>query len=132
MRALIDSGLWWRRYHGLPMSRRLARFLEQEVSEFWLCPLSVQEMLYKWRHRKLPAPDPAEWLAEATAGYRTAPVTFEAARVAGLWEWAHGDPVDRLLAAVASTEGLTLVHTDQRLRTLTGFPQRYFPNVGMD
>jgi len=132
MRALIDSGLWWRRYHGLPMSRRLARFLEQEVSEFWLCPLSVQEMLYKWRHRKLPAPDPAGWLAEATTGYRTAPVTFEAARVAGLWDWAHGDPVDRLLAAVANTEGLTLVHTDQRLRTLTGFPQRYFPNVGME
>lgn len=113
------------------MSRRLARFLEQEVSEFWLCPLSVQEMLYKWRHRKLPAPDPAEWLNEATAGYRTAPVTFEAARIAGLLEWAHGDPVDRLLAAVAVTGGLTLVHTDQRLRMLAGFPQRYFPNVGM-
>lgn len=132
MRALIDSGLWWRRYHGLPMSRRLARFLEQEVSEFWLCPLSLQEMLYKWRHRKLPAPDPAGWLAEATSGYRLAPVTFEAARVAGLWEWPPGDPVDRLLAAVAQTEGLTLVHTDQRLRPLTGFPQRYFPNVGME
>jgi PIN domain nuclease of toxin-antitoxin system len=132
MRALIDSGLWWRRYHGLPMSPRLARFLEQEVSEFWLCPLSVQEMLYKWRHRKLPAPDPAFWLAEATAGFRMAPVTFEVTRVAGLWEWPHGDPVDRLLAAVASTEGLTLLHTDQRLRELTGFPQRYFPNVALD
>ena len=132
MRALIDSGLWWRRYHGLPLSRRLSRFLEQEVSEYWLCPLSVQEMLYKWRHRRLPAPDPTGWLAEATAGYRIAPVTLEAGRVAGLWEWSHGDPVDRLLAAIAQSEGLTLVHTDQRLRPLTGFPQRYFPNVGME
>ncbi|MCW5558652.1 MAG: PIN domain-containing protein [Verrucomicrobiae bacterium] len=132
MRALIDSGLWWRRYHGLPLSRRLTRFLEEEVGEFWLCPISVQEMLYKWRHRQLPAPDPAGWLAEATSGYRLAPVTFEAGRIAGLWEWPHGDPVDRLLAAVAQTEGLTLVHTDQRLRPLIGFPQRYFPNVGIE
>ena len=46
--------------------RRLARFLEQEVSEFWLCPVSVQEMLYKWRHRSCRAPDPAEMTAEAT------------------------------------------------------------------
>ena len=131
MRALIDSGLWWRRFHGLPMSRPLARCIEQEVSEFWLCPVSIQEMLYKWRHRKLPGPDPSEWMAEAVRGYRLAFVTFDAGRLAGLWEWPHGDPVDRLLAAVAQTEGLTLTHTDQRLRYLTGFPQLYFQNVGI-
>lgn len=60
-------------------------------------------VLYKWRHRKLPAPDPEGWLSEATSGYRIAPVTLEAGRVAGLWEWSHGDPVDRLLAAIAQT-----------------------------
>lgn len=58
------------------MSRRLARFLEHEASEFWLCLLSVQERRFQWRHQKLPAPDPAEWLAEATAGYRAVQVTL--------------------------------------------------------
>ncbi|MBN9688824.1 MAG: hypothetical protein J0M24_01185 [Verrucomicrobia bacterium] len=84
------------------------------------------------RNNRLRRFAPAEWLAEATAGYRTVQVTFEAARGAGLWDWAHGDPVDRLLAAIANTEGLTLVYTDQRLWTLTRFRQRYFPTVGME
>lgn len=132
MRALIDSGLWWRRYHGLPLSRPLALCLELKVSEFWLCPVSIQEMLYKWRHRKLPVPDPSGWITDAIRGYRIAPVTFDAGQLAGLWEWTHGDPVDRLLAAVAQTEGLTLIHTDLRLRSLPGFPQLYFPNVGVE
>jgi len=48
---------------------------------------------------------------------------------AGLWAWAHGDLVDRVLASIAAETGLVLVHTDRTLRTLGGFPQKYFANL---
>ena len=37
--------------------------------------------------------------------------------------------VDRVLAAIAKEQNLLLVHTDTVLKKLTGFPQKYFPNV---
>lgn len=130
MKALIDSGVWWNDYHGLPQHPKLRAALET-VTEWYLSPLSVEEMLYKWRHkpRKLPAPNPAEWLEHSLQGYRPALLTFESARQAGLWDWTHGDPVDRALAAIAKTEYYTLIHTDTVLKGLPGFKQLYFPNV---
>lgn len=130
MRALIDSGVWWNRYHGLPLHPRLVATLNT-VTEWYLCPLSIEEMLYKWRHKPkhLPAPDPATWLDHSLQGYRPALLTFESARQAGLWDWPHGDPVDRALAAIARTEDLRLIHTDMVLKDLPGFPQLYFPKV---
>ena len=130
MKALIDSGVWWNRYHGLPQHPKLLAALET-VTEWYLCPLSIEEMLYKWRHKpqKLPGPNPNEWLLHSLQGYRPALLTFESATQAGLWDWTHGDPVDRALAAIAKTEGLTLLHTDTVLKELPGFPQQYFPNI---
>lgn len=132
MKVLLDSGIWWRRFHQLPLAPNLKALLAHPDTEFWLCPVSVEEMLFKWRHKPhhLPAPHPDTWLMESLRGFRLAPVTWAAARLAGLWDWQHGDPVDRLLAAVAKTEDLTLVHTDTVLKDLPGFPQRYFPKAG--
>ena len=126
MKALLDSGVWWRRTLDLPLPASLRKFLQDDVTEWWLSPLSVTEMFYKVTHRGLPAPQKAGWLAEALSGYRLAPFTFEAGQLAGEWPWKHGDPVDRCLAAIASTQRLTLIHTDTRLKNLDGFPQRCF------
>jgi PIN domain nuclease of toxin-antitoxin system len=130
MKALLDSGVWWARWHGLPLHSGLQEALK-EVTEWWLCPLSIAEMLYKWRHKPkvLPGPNPALWLNRSLSGFRMASISPAAAQLAGLWDWRHGDPVDRLLCAVAKTEGLTLIHTDTVLKDLPGFPQRYFPKV---
>lgn len=127
MRVLLDSGVWWRKALHLPMRKALADFLAHDVTEWWLCPLSPAEMLYKVKFRKLPAPTHDGWLPQALNGYRTAPFTMEAGAQAGRWDWAHGDPVDRCLAAVALTQGLTLIHTDTVLKDLGGFPQKFFP-----
>jgi len=130
MRALIDTGVWFRRYFRLPMSRSLKRFLEDEVTEFHLCPLSVAEITFKWRRGRLAGvPDPRDWLDHALENYTLEPATLAACLQAGRWDWAHGDLVDRLLAAIASETGLVLVHTDTVLKDLAGFPQRYFPNL---
>ena len=130
MRALLDTGVWFRRYHKLPMSSALRRYLD-EVSEFYLSPLSVAEISYKWQRGKLPQiPDPRTWLAHAVENFIMIDLSSAAALQAGLWPWKHGDLVDRALAAISAESDLTLVHTDKVLRDLPGFPQKWFKNVG--
>ena len=127
MKVILDSGVWWRMSLHLPMKKPLAYFLAHDVSEWWLSPFAVAEMLYKMKHKKLPAPQNAGWLEEAVRGYRVAPFSMAAGIRAGSWNWQHGDPVDRCMAAIAVEEGLTLIHTDTVLKKLNGFPQLYFP-----
>jgi PIN domain nuclease of toxin-antitoxin system len=129
MRALLDTGVWFRRYHRLPMSRALRQYLES-VSEFYLSPLSVAEISYKWQRGKLPqVPDPATWTDHALENFILLDLSAAAALRAGLWPWAHGDLVDRSLAALAAESQITLVHTDKVLRDLGGFPQKWFKNL---
>ena len=130
MKALIDTGIWFRRYFRLPMKSSLGSFLEAEVTEFHLCPLSVAEIAFKWQRGRLPGvPDPAVWVNHSLENYALELPSVAACRQAGLWDWAHGDLVDRILAAIAADTGLVLVHTDTLLKGRPGFPQRYFPNV---
>lgn len=130
MRALLDTGVWFRRYHRLPMSGALRRYLN-EVTEFYLSPLSVAEISYKWQRGKLPQiPDPRTWVAHAVENFIMIDLSSSAAMQAGLWPWKHGDLVDRALAAISAESELTLLHTDKVLRDLPGFPQKWFKNVG--
>ena len=129
MRALLDTGVWFRRYHRLPMSRALRQYLD-EVTEFYLSPLSIAEITYKWQRGKLlQVPDPRTWVAHAVENFIMIDLSPAAALQAGLWPWAHGDLVDRALAAISSESEITLVHTDKILRDLPGFPQKWFKNV---
>jgi PIN domain nuclease of toxin-antitoxin system len=127
MKVLLDSGVWWYRTLELPLKKPLTDFLKNDVTEWWISPLSVAEMLYKVTHKNLPAPQKTGWQHEMVRGYRIAPFTVEAGQQAGEWKWRHGDPVDRMLAAIALTQGLTLIHIDTVLRDLKGFPNLYFP-----
>lgn len=129
MRALLDTGVWFRRYHRLPMSRALRQYLD-EVTEFYLSPLSIAEITDKWQRGKLPqVPDPRTWMAHAAENFIMIDLSSAAALQAGLWPWAHGDLVDRSLTAISSENEITLVHTDKVLRDLPGFPQKWFKNV---
>jgi len=102
MQALLDTGVWFRRYHRLPMSRALRNHLDQ-VTEFYLSPLSVAEISYKWQRGKLPeVPDPQTCVAHSLENFPLLDLSPEAALKAGLWPWAHGD--------------------------LEGFPQSWFRN----
>jgi PIN domain nuclease of toxin-antitoxin system len=129
MKALIDTGVWFRRYHRLPLKSSLMQFFEG-VREWHLSPLSVAEIAYKWRRGRLRMiENPKLWIEDAIAGYHLEGLTPEICRQAGAWDWDHGDLVDRLLAATAKATGLTLVHTDTRLKNFTGFPHKYFANA---
>lgn len=130
MKALLDTGVWFRRYHSLPMKASLKAFLADDVTEFHLCPLSVAEIAFKWRRGRLPGVrDPREWVEHSLENYFMEIPTSTSSLQAGLWDWQHGDLVDRTLAAIAAEADLVLVHTDSVLKNLQGFPQRYFPSL---
>lgn len=132
MKVLLDTGVWFRRYHRLPLRPPLVKFLDTQVTEFHLCPLSVAEIAFKWQRGRLPGiPDPSAWVEHSLENLMLEHPSPAAARKAGLWNWSHGDLVDRLLAAIAAETGLPLIHTDRVLKRLAGFPQRYFPNTTM-
>ena len=131
MRALLDTGVWFRRYHRLPMSKALRGYLDG-VTEFHVSPLSVAEITYKWQRGKLPQiPDPRTWLEHSLENFILLDLSPTAAQQAGFWEWTHGDLVDRALAAIAAETGITLVHTDKILRDCEGFPQKWFKNTAL-
>lgn len=87
------------------------------------------ELLRKWRIGKLPCPDPATWFDSALDGFEILPITEPIARQAAFWEWEHKDPADRLIAATARVHGIELWHTDETLKKLAGFPQKYFAGL---
>jgi len=112
------------------MSRALRQYLES-VTEFYLSPLRVAEISFKWQRGKLPqVPDPTTWTDHALENFILLDLWAPAALRAGLWPWDHGDLVDRSLAALAVESDITLVHTDKVLRDLGGFPQKWFKNTG--
>ena len=122
MKALLDTGVWFRRYHGLPMSQPLRDFLNEEVDEFHICPLSVSEICFKWQRGRLPdIPDPQRWIAHSLQNFAIEMPDCTASMIAGLWDWDHGDLVDRTLAAIAKERNLTLIHTDKVLKTSQAF-----------
>jgi PIN domain nuclease of toxin-antitoxin system len=132
MRVLLDTGVWFRRYHRLPQTASLSRFLDREVTEYHLCPLSVAGVTFKWQRGRLPGVrDPRTWVDHALENFVLESLSAHPARQAGLWDWDHGDLVDRALAAIASETGVVLVDTDRVLKGLGGFPQRYFANRSM-
>ena len=54
----------------------------------------------------------------ALPGFRLLPISVPHVRAAGLMQSPHRDPFDRLLAALAQIEGLTLVTADAKLASL--------------
>jgi PIN domain nuclease of toxin-antitoxin system len=81
----------------------------------------------KWSEIEAILNDPAGCIAGE--GMMPLPVTLMHARAAGLLDWDHGDPFDRMLAAQAIAEDATLVTADRAftfvpaaagLRTLWG------------
>ncbi|MDR1184696.1 MAG: PIN domain-containing protein [Coriobacteriales bacterium] len=50
----------------------------------------------------------------------TLPMTPEHAVLAGMLEWSHRDPFDRMLAAPCIVENLTLASRDKAFQTIEG------------
>ena len=111
-RLLLDTHvfIWWRE-----RSSRLSRDVVEDIASADAVFVSIAtawEIAIKVSTGRLKVPGPvAEGVAHS--GFTALPITFDhAERVAGLPHY-HRDPFDRMLAAQALHEGLTLVTHDR-------------------
>ena len=119
---LLDTNtlIWW-----LFGAERLSYHSFQTISDgsidIYVSAVSAMEIATKHRIGKLPEAAPivghfAE-VAEAE-GFKPLPVTQEHGDLAGSLASPHADPWDRLLAAQAQIERLSLITNDQQMESL--------------
>jgi PIN domain nuclease of toxin-antitoxin system len=117
---LLDTHclLWW-----LAQPERLSstatEALHSSTAEIFVSAATGWEIATKKRLGKLDIPD--EIVAELPAhlgeqGFTPLAVELNHALRAGGYSQSHGDPFDRMLAAQAELEGLTLLSNDQALQ----------------
>jgi PIN domain nuclease of toxin-antitoxin system len=115
VKLLLDSraALWW-----LGDDARLgsasASLLDDASNDVLLSAAVVWEVAIKRSLGKLKAPDGFASILLG-AGANPLPVTIAHAELAGLLEWHHRDPFDRMLVAQAQVEQAVLVSNDQTL-----------------
>ena len=121
MRVLLDTHtfVWWtlddvRLSNGARAA--IGNSTEAFVSLVTPWEIAIKVGKGKWPEAK-PTLDDFEQIAEkANLGLLT--TTVEHVRLSGLMPSPHRDPFDRLMAAQAITEGLTLVTSDAKLASL--------------
>jgi PIN domain nuclease of toxin-antitoxin system len=117
VKLLLDTHIWlWSMAEPKQLSRHVQRELSDPQNEVWLSPVSTWEaLLLQAKGRIRLKGNPRDWIAEATAHLREAPLTHEIVLTAQELPIQHADPADRFLAATAEVLGLTLVTADHRL-----------------
>ena len=116
MRLLLDTHtLLWVMLGDAKLSRKARAAIEDASNETFVSVVCIWEIATKVRIGKMKEPgnllqDPH--LALARLGFRDFPLPLSHARLGGLYSNAHKDPFDRMLAAQALLEGLTLVSID--------------------
>ena len=117
MKLLLDTHIWlWSLSDTSRLSRRVQRELRNPANELWLSPVSTWEaLLLNAKGRIRVHGDLKQWLKQATAHLREAPLTHEIVLAAQQLPFSHPDPADRFLAATAHVLTLTLVTADLRL-----------------
>lgn len=118
MRCLLDSHAliwWWLGDPSLSASARTA--LATRANAIFVSPVSAIEIAIKVRRGTLNLAEPLADFENALAqdGFLHLPVNFLHARDAGLLAGEHKDPFDRILAAQALIEGLTVVTRDPEI-----------------
>ena len=117
MRLLLDTHtfLWWLAGHRM-LSLRAREAVEAEDSDVFISAASAWEITTKFRIGKLPE---AELVASnvlssiEAEGFSPLAISVHHAQRAGSFGGTHTDPFDRLLAAQAMLENLTLVSNDR-------------------
>ncbi len=119
LRLLLDTHifLWW-----LFDDSRLSRTLRDTIgcidNTIFVSSVSVWEIATKFRLGKLPeasivAENVPAWIDKA--GFKPLSVSPLHAQLAGEWKLSHRDPFDRMLAAQAKLENVSLATVDKVL-----------------
>ena len=122
VRCLLDTCafLWFAQQPAM-LSASARAALNDPASELFVSDVSVLEITLKHSTGKLPLPDvPRVWVPEKFAHHRLQrlPLTHAAIFRSGELPRVHNDPFDRLIAAQAIEEGLTILSPDQPIALL--------------
>jgi PIN domain nuclease of toxin-antitoxin system len=122
VRLLLDTHvLAWSFLKTSLLSPAAVRALVDPGNEVLVSIVSPWEIAIKVGAGKWPEAKPLidNFEAElAGTNFATLPITLDHVRAAGLMQSPHRDPFDRLLAAQAQIEGLTLITADAKLAGL--------------
>lgn len=119
---LLDThALFWWSVEQQQLSPKARDAIRDRRNEVYVSVASVWEIAIKVGPEKWPEArsllQDLEYVLEAEQ-FHLLPISVAHVRSAGLMVSAHREPFDRLLAAQATIEGLTLVSSDARLATL--------------
>ena len=118
--VLLDTHVWiW----SLLDSRRLGDSVKSAIVEadsVHVSPISIYEVVRKARLGKWPEIAPHIGALVAERQTLSAPFTRAIAARAGILDWPHRDPFDRLIAATAIELGYPLVSKDVEFDALDG------------
>ncbi len=116
MRLLLDTHtLLWFQANNPKLSATARAAILDLANERWLSPISLVEIAIKNRLRKLPLPAPFSTLYPATLiadDIHLLPIESEHVEPLTTLPKHHRDSFDRLIAATALVEGLSLVSSD--------------------
>ena len=123
VKYLLDTHtLLWAVREESKLGKRALSVLEDINSHFYVSSVSAYEIMQKYRIGKLSG---YSYIAEHyydvvnNLGAHELPINTRHAWFAGKFEWSHRDPFDRLLAAQAKIENLTLITNDEVFLTLS-------------
>lgn len=117
---LLDTHAWvWALLSPEKLSARAAEAIAGSEAVI-ISPISLFEVAQKVRLGKWPELAPHLEALASDQETRDAPLTRQVARLAGLLDWTHRDPFDRLLGATAIEAGLPLVSKDAAFDALAG------------
>lgn len=120
MRLLLDTNVFlWALAEPKKLSTKARNAISKLENSVYVSPVTAYELSYKHHQGKLPsgAAVVASFGRQVAHLYATElTVSAPHALAAGQLEWEHKDPFDRILAAQAMVEGLTLVTADQDLQ----------------
>lgn len=97
--------------------------IENTETDIFVSSASLYEISNKCRIGKLPEYKKiADNIFDALYGLgaKELPLDWEQSYLAGSMEWEHKDPFDRMLAAQAQTEGMTLITCDKVFADVPG------------
>ena len=120
---LLDTHTFLWAVRGSPnLSDTAARIIEDVNLQVFVSSVSAYEIMNKHRIGKLPefddvAKDYFNFIKRLEVD--SLPVNEQHAHFAGKFEWLHRDPFDRLLAAQAVTDNLTLLTNDPVFQELS-------------
>ncbi|MCL2637497.1 MAG: type II toxin-antitoxin system VapC family toxin [Oscillospiraceae bacterium] len=122
VKYLLDTQVFlWTARESVKLSDSVKKAMQDENSKIFVSPVTAYEIMNKHRIGKLPE---YAYVAENyleifhNLGAEELLISTKHLHFAGKFEWSHRDPFDRMLAAQAFTENMTLISSDPAFKEL--------------